>query len=65
MNYGDGTAVELYDTVEVLDAEFEPEEAHVIKLGKKKIKIEWDNPHIKPAKTFVSPESCELLFRVG
>ncbi len=65
MNYGDETAVELFDEIEVREEGFEPEPARVIKLGKKRIQIKWDNENIKPGKTWVDPDQCELVARNG
>jgi len=65
LKYGDGTQVELWDVTEVQDADFEPEAAKAIKLGKRKIQIEWENTYIKPSKAWVAPGLCELVSRDG
>ncbi len=65
MNYGDGTVVEIEDEIEVNEEDFEPERGKVIKIGKKKIQIEWLNPNIKSFKEWVDPAQCELIARAG
>lgn len=65
MEYRDGMGVELGDTVEVDEspAEFEPEEATVIKLGKQKIQVEYTNTLIRNRKVWVKPTDCDLIAR--
>jgi hypothetical protein len=65
MTYRDGIEVELGDTVEVDECpeELEPEEAIVLKLGKKTLFVEWSNPHLNPRKEWVYATDCDLVSR--
>jgi len=65
LKYRDDMEVELGDTVEVDESpkEFEPEEAVVTKIGKKKIQVEYTNTLIKNRKVWADPKDCDLIAR--
>ena len=54
---------ELGDHVEVYSEEFEPELARVSVIGKKRIKVTYDNDCIKPISEWVSPSDCDMISR--
>lgn len=58
-------AVEIGDVVEVTEEDFEPEEATVVKIGKKKIRVECKNPFIKPRCAWFPPEALVFIAREG
>lgn len=66
LTYNDGECSPEYgDQVTVYSAEFEPEAAKVVKVGKDKICICYDNECIKPRREWISPAVCDLIAREG
>lgn len=63
MNYRDGEEVALDDTIEVYDPDdqFEPERAMVVKVGKRKIQVEFFVVNVP--KEWVNSTDCEMISR--
>ena len=60
-------APEVGDRIEVYDEQdqFEPECAKVVKIGKNKLLVAWENEYIKPRQEWVKPDLCDLIAREG
>ena len=63
MKYRDGEEVALDDVIEVYDPndQYEPERAVVVKVGKRKIQVEFYAANIP--KEYVDPANCEMISR--
>lgn len=54
---------ELGDQVDVYSEGFEPETAVVEVVGKKRIKVRYENQAITPAAEWVAPADCDMIAR--
>ena len=63
MKYRDGEEVALDDVIEVYDPDdqYEPERAVVVKVGKRKIQVEFFAVNV--AKEWVESKHCEMISR--
>lgn len=65
--YPDDELVELGDIVEVHDGEFEPDDAEIIAIGRRglRVRVRWLNEHVKPATEWTALAGCVLVRRQG